>query len=140
MIHGWTSRLAFLQPEFGQHGVHFLGAENAHEVVFEGEEEERGAGVALPAGAAAQLVVDAPCLVALAAHHEQPAGGEHLLAPGRDLGADVGGGPLPRHLVLVFADFVGDAELHVAAELDVGAAAGHVGWRWSTRPRGRPAR
>ena len=65
--------------------------------------------------------------MALAAHHKKPAGAEHLLAPGRDLGADLGGGSLLRDLVLFFAELVGDAELHVAAELDIGAAAGHVG-------------
>ena len=36
-----------------------LAGEDAHEVVFEGEEEAGGAGVALTAGAAAKLVVDA---------------------------------------------------------------------------------
>ena len=36
-----------------------LAGEDAHEVVFEREEEARGAGIALTAGAAAELVVDA---------------------------------------------------------------------------------
>ena len=47
------------------------------------------AGVALAAGAAAQLVVDAPALVALGAEHEQAAGGERLLLEARDLLADL---------------------------------------------------
>jgi len=47
------------------------------------------AGVALAAGAAAQLVVDAPALVPLGAEHEQAAGLERLFLQPRDLGADL---------------------------------------------------
>ena len=57
-----------------------LPAEPAHQVVFQRDEEARGAGVALAARAAAQLVVDAPRLVALGAQHVQAARLEHLLA------------------------------------------------------------
>ena len=74
-----------------QHGD-ALAAEQAHQVVFERQEEARGARVALAAGATAQLPVDAPRLVAFGAEDVQPAQ-------------------------------VGDA----GPELDVGAAAGHVG-------------
>ena len=42
-------------------------------------------GVALAAGAAAQLVVDAPALVPLGAEHEQPAGRERVLLQPRHL-------------------------------------------------------
>jgi hypothetical protein len=52
-------RLAFLEAELLQHRVHAVGAEDAHQVVFQRQEELRAAGVALAAGAAAQLVVDA---------------------------------------------------------------------------------
>ena len=48
------------------------------------------AGVALAAGAAAQLVVDAPALVALGADDEQAAGRLHLLMRLGDLVADLG--------------------------------------------------
>jgi hypothetical protein len=47
-------------------------------------------GVALAAGAAAQLVVDAAGLVALGAEHEQAAGGEGLLLGVGDLRLDLG--------------------------------------------------
>ena len=57
-----------------------VAGEQAHEVVLGRQEEARLAGVALAAGAAAQLVVDAPRLVALGAADEQPAGLEHDLA------------------------------------------------------------
>ena len=57
-----------------------VAGEQAHEVVLGGEEEARLAGVALAAGAAAQLVVDAARLVALGADDVQAAGLEDLLA------------------------------------------------------------
>ena len=60
--------------------VDAVAGEQAHEVVLGGEEEARLAGVALAAGAAAQLVVDAARLVALGAADEQAAGLQDLLA------------------------------------------------------------
>ena len=48
--------------------------EAPHDVVAEGDEEARAARVALPSGAAAQLVVDAARLVALGADDVQAAG------------------------------------------------------------------
>ena len=59
-----------------------LAGEQADQVVLGGEEEARLAGVALAAGAAAQLVVDPPRLVALGAADEQAAGLAHLVALG----------------------------------------------------------
>ena len=50
-----------------------LGAEDAHQVVLERQVEARGARVALAAGAAAQLVVDAARLVALGAEDVEAA-------------------------------------------------------------------
>src|SRR5205085_6537165 len=41
-----------------------LAAEDAHQIVLEGEVEARRAGIALAAGAAAERVIDAPRLVA----------------------------------------------------------------------------
>ena len=86
-----------------------VAREEAHEVVLGGEEEARLAGVALAAGAAAQLVVDAARLVALGAADEEAAGlhddvaglGDLLLifgriwsyarrSPGRRLEAELG--------------------------------------------------
>ncbi len=55
-------------------GVHAVAAEQAHEVVFERQVELRGARVALTAGTAAQLVVDAARLVALGADDGEAAG------------------------------------------------------------------
>ena len=50
-----------------------VGAEQAHQVVLQRDEELAGAGVALTAGAAAQLVVDAAGLVPLGADDVQAA-------------------------------------------------------------------
>ena len=49
------------------------------------QEEFRGAGIALAARTAAQLVVDAPAFVALGADDVKTAGGEHLLLVGARL-------------------------------------------------------
>ena len=54
-----------------------VGREALHEVVVEGEVEARRAGVALAAGAAAELVVDAAAVVALRADDVEPAGLDH---------------------------------------------------------------
>ena len=82
-------RLVLLEAQLLQHRIHALGTEDAHEVVIEREIEQRAAGIALAAGAAAQLVVDAPALVALGADDEQAAGSDHLLLVALDLGADL---------------------------------------------------
>ena len=63
-----------------QHEVlHALAAENAQQVVLQGEEEARAAGIALAAGAAAKLVVDAAGFVALGGHDVQAAQRRHLV-------------------------------------------------------------
>ena len=125
---GMDDRLVLLQAELGQHAVHAVGAEDAHQVVLERQEELRAAGIALAAGAAAQLVVDAAAFVALGAEHVEAAGGERLLLEAR---RSRRGSPLLRVALRASPSMSGelalDAHLGVAAELDVGAAAGHVG-------------
>ena len=64
------------------HPVHRAGREQAHELVFERQVEAALAGVALAAGAAAQLVVDAAALVALGAEHVEAAELADLVALG----------------------------------------------------------
>ena len=124
-----NDRLVLLQPQPLQHGVELVGPEDAHQVVFQRQEELGVPGVALPAGAAAQLVVDATALVPLGAQHEQPAGRQRLLLEPRHLGADLARPRvvLARARVLDLGQFLPDAHVGIAAELDVGAAAGHVG-------------
>ena len=116
-------------PSFWQHAVELVGAEDAHQVVFERQEELRVPGVALASGTAAQLVVDAPALVPLGAEHEQAAGAERFLLEASDLRAYL---RRPRALVaflpiLDVGQFLANAHVGIAAELNVGAAAGHVG-------------
>ena len=82
---GMDDRLVLLEPEALEHAVQLVGPEDAHQVVFERQEELGMAGVALASGAAAQLVVDAAALVPLGAEHEQAAGAERLLLETGDL-------------------------------------------------------
>jgi hypothetical protein len=58
------------------------GGEEAHQLVLEGQVEAALARVALAAGAAAELVVDAAALVALGAEHVQAAELADLVALG----------------------------------------------------------
>ena len=63
-----------------QHQVlHALAAEDAQQIVLQREVEARAAGVALAAGAAAQLVVDAPRFVPLGADDVQAAERDHFV-------------------------------------------------------------
>ena len=134
-----TMRLSMAWPSSMPRRVsmlwHPLAGEDAHQVVFERQVEAAGARIALPAGAAAKLVVDAAGLVPLGADDVQAAHlGDlaalflHLL-----LGLDLLDGALPHvfgHVeaggILVLEPGPGQG-LGVAAEDDVGAAAGHVG-------------
>src|SRR5690606_39469139 len=79
LVHpGVDDRFAFLHPELAEHVVEPVRAEDPHQIVFEAEIEAGAAGVALPARAAAELVVDAPALMAFGGEHEEAAG---LLGP-----------------------------------------------------------
>src|SRR5437867_11968170 len=108
--------------------LHAVAGEDAHQRVFQRQVEARRARVALAAGAAAQLVVDAPALVALGGDDAQAAGGLDLPVPALPLVLQLL--DAARLLVLRQA-LVGLDELHllldVAAKHDVGPAAGHVG-------------
>jgi hypothetical protein len=81
--------LALLHAQALHDAADALTAENAQQVVFQGEVKARGAGVALAAGAAAQLVVDAAALVALGAQDVQAAQFGDPLAQ-HDVGAAAG--------------------------------------------------
>lgn len=137
-----------VHPERVDHPHQPVGAEQAQQVVLQREEEAAFARVALPSGAAAELVVDAAAFVPLGAEDVQTArrldlfglvldlrvelGGERavVLARGEDflVGRLVVAGGLENQRFVValgghppFGEVVG-----VAAELDVGAAAGHI--------------
>ena len=83
-------RLALLHAEASEHRVEPVGPEDAHQVVLERQVEVGAARVALAAGAAAELVVDAPALVALGGEHVEAAGGDHPGLGVGDLGLDRG--------------------------------------------------
>src|SRR3954469_970615 len=121
------------RPEAVEDLVDPVAGEQPDEVVLGRQEEARLAGVALAAGPAAQLVVDAPRLVALGADDEQPAGLHDDLAVLFDalghLGQDVAEALLvvrvarrqPELAQLELGQVLG-----VAAQFDVDAAARHV--------------
>jgi hypothetical protein len=91
LVHpGVDDRLAFLQAQRAQHLVEPVGPEDAHQVVFEAEEEGRPPRVALTARAAAQLVVDAAAFVAFGGQNVETAGVLHLLFVGGVFGLDPG--------------------------------------------------
>ena len=114
------------------------------QVVLGGEEEARLARVTLASGAATQLVVDSPRLVALGADDVQATGVEHDLAVALDLGHRLREA-LVKGLVVArvtqaqpeLRELRASEVLRAATELDIDAAAGHVG-RDRHRP-GRPA-
>ncbi len=145
---GMDDGLAILEAEPRQHAVEPVGPEDPHQIVFQRQEELRTPGVALTAGTAAQLVVDAPRFMALRADDVEAAGPGHGLGGLRALCRldldhvfrlqhnvaevlDVGLDLLDLGGLLGCIGNVGglllDPHLERAAELDVGAAAGHVG-------------
>jgi hypothetical protein len=70
-------------------------AEDAHQVVFERQVETRGTRVALAAGAATQLVVDAACLVPLGPEDVQAAESDDFVVVGVGLLLEVREDALP---------------------------------------------
>ena len=120
----------------GHEPVDHRRVEQPHEVVLQREVEPALAGVALAAGATAQLVVDPAGLVPLGAEDVQPAElGDLVVLAGHGLLGGLEGGR-PRGLVVLrrllrveplLLERGDRRELGVAAEHDVGAAAGHVG-------------
>ena len=58
--------------------LHPLTAEEAHEFIFQRDEELGSTGIALSTGSATQLVINASCFMTLGAQNEQSADGFHL--------------------------------------------------------------
>ena len=80
--------LVLLEPEARQHRIHAVRTEDAHQIVLQRQEEFRAARVALAAGPAAQLVVDAAAFVTFGADDVEAARGNGLFLEGGDFGAD----------------------------------------------------
>src|SRR5215468_8048491 len=80
--HAALDDLAFLHAGHLQQALRAQRvAEDAHEVIFHRQIETARARVALPAGSAAQLVVDAARFVALGTDDVESAGADHLVVP-----------------------------------------------------------
>ena len=132
--HAAFDGLARLHAEAREDAFDPIAREDPHQVVFERQIKPAGARVTLPTGAAAELIVDAAGLVALGAEDVQAAhfGDKAAFLLHLFLGFD----PLHQGLPLSFRDvqkggvFVLEAGpghgFGVAAEDDIGAAAGHV--------------
>ena len=125
-------RHVVLEAEALHQAGHAVRGEPLHQVVLEGQVEARRAGVALAAGAAAELVVDPPALVALGADDVEAARGHHHLVLGVAARLGLAEDLVVRGLVDLgrveapLVEQVGGEARRVAAEEDVGAAAGHV--------------
>ena len=122
-----------VQPQALHEPGHPFVGEALHEVVIEREVEPRRARVALSAGAATQLVVDAPRVVALRADDVQPTDRHDVLVLGLGLRPRLGERRVVDRLLhlgrveALLVERLGRQAGRVAAELDVRAAAGHVG-------------
>ena len=122
-------RLALGHLQHHHDAVDALAGEDAQQRILERQVEARAARIALAAGAAAQLVVDAPRLVALGADDVQAAGlrPPRRAAPAiRRAASSIARCFSSRGQLRVASTHL-DLRLDVAAEHDVGAAAGHVG-------------
>ena len=113
--------------------LHFLAAEDAQQIVLQREVEAGAAGVALAAGASAQLVVDAAGFMPLGGYDVQAAQRDYLFVVAVGLLLELGERRQPLflgHLVgidVLLAERLAGLHFGVAAQQNVGSAAGHVG-------------
>ena len=139
----------FIHAHAVHHRLQTLPAEQPHQVVLQRDDKFGHTGVALTAGAAAQLVIDAAAFMPLGAQDVKAAGLTHLFRLGGDLLFVLGqqlleapaggqdllilrfavGGCLVQQVLLhaLAAQGVLGQILGVAAQHDIGAAARHVG-------------
>ena len=132
--HPALDRFAFLHAQTSKDVFHPFAGENAHQIVFEREEEPAGTGISLAAAAAAQLQIDAAGLMPLRADDVEAAHAAdeipfrlHVFLRG-DLRHKV----FPLLLRHIQPRGIGVLQagpghgVGIAAENDVGAAARHV--------------
>src|SRR5947209_6799 len=124
--HAVLDRHALFHAEALHQARDAIGAEDAHQVVFEREIEARGAGIALASRTAAELIVDPARFVTLGADDVQTAEADHLVVIDLPLRLDLVLDALPLGRVGDFARLLSSEELRIAAEENVRAAAGHV--------------
>ena len=147
--HSRLKGLVVLQTQTIHHCADPLGAEQAHQVVLQRNKELGGAGVALTARTAAQLIINAAALVALGADDMQTARLQHTLvlrvglllelAVQRLIGRTRVQNLL-RHVLIMARGGLDDLlvkallthraageEIRVAAQQNIRAASGHIG-------------
>ena len=119
------NRFALFQAKRRQHFLKPFRAENTHQIVFERQVEGRPAGVTLTARTAAQLVIDPAAFVTLGRQNIKAPCVEHfflLVSVFRfDLFTDRNGIG-----IRISVQRFNHLQLDVAAQLNVGAATGHV--------------
>ena len=120
-------RLAFFKAKFHQHAVHTFGAKNAHQIILQRQVKLRSAGIALATGTTAQLVINPAAFVALCPNDVKPISGKHLGFVGFDFGSDFFAFFFAFGVVCDVRSFFEGAHFKVAAELNIGAAARHIG-------------
>ncbi len=113
--------------------LHALTAEDAHQIVLQRQIKTGAAWIALASGASAKLVVDAPRFMPLGSHNVQTAQRHYFLVIAVGLFLELG----QRRFPLFFRNLVGILGLlaqkllglnfRIAAQQNVGSAAGHVG-------------
>ena len=120
-------RLAIFETIVHHAAEHRLLAEDAQQIIIEAEVKTAEPGIALTARATAQLVVDTAAFMAFGAEHEQPTGSAHGLALGLHFLLDALDGGVAFRAFGHVAEFARHPRFEIAAKLDIGAAAGHVG-------------
>ena len=121
-----NNRLVFLQTQLLQHAVHPVGAENPHQIVLQRQEEFRLPRIPLPAGTPTQLVINPAAFVPLGAHNIKPACRQRQLLELRHFRTDLRLGHCPLCRIVHIHQFVADAHIGIAAQLDIGAAPCHI--------------
>ena len=128
------NRHIFFHAEPQHQALHAIAAEDAQQIVLQRQIKARTAGIALASGASAKLVVDAARFVPLSADDVQPAERHHFLALLFDLVLDDG----EFAFQLLLREHLRDRcpassaapaarKSGIAAEQNIGTAAGHIG-------------
>ena len=120
--HAVLNGLASLHTQRLHKALHPLRGKDAHQIVFKGQVKTRHTGITLSARAPAQLVVDSPRFMALSAEDVQPTRFDHCVVTRLPLGSQPLAGCVVQRLALSR-----QLGLQIAAEHDVGPAAGHIG-------------
>ena len=119
------NRLAFFQAKRGQHFLKPFRPEDTHQIVLERQIERRAARVTLTAGTTTQLVIDPTAFVTFRSQNIKATGLQHFFLFVRVFRLDLftNGNGIGLWIGVQCFDHL---QLDVAAQLNVGAATGHV--------------